>query len=311
MNFIVALFIFVIILFLYIHISDQYKKSEDLEIYDMDYVSNSHLQTICNLKQPFIFGFVIEDLLNISQRLKGNHDIKLWDNSNDPIYLPIESAVALFQSNSSTSSDDVSKNKYFTERNQDFLEDVDLLSDIRELDAFLKPDFCAHSKYELIMGSAGAEMPLRYHLDDRNFVFLISGKITVKMTPWRNRKYMDPIDDFENYDFYSKSSIHKECEFLEFVVESGHVLYIPPFWWHSIKIEYADTVAIGIHYKTVANVIACLPSLTRYYLQLSSTKVIPVRKLEIDSSHQHDSSHQPDSSHQTDSNLVTSSDSPI
>ena len=45
MNFFITFLIFMIILFLYVHINDQYKKSEDLEIYEMDYISNSELQT--------------------------------------------------------------------------------------------------------------------------------------------------------------------------------------------------------------------------------------------------------------------------
>lgn len=44
MNFLITFLIFILILFLYIHINDQYKKSEDLEIYEMDYTSNMELQ---------------------------------------------------------------------------------------------------------------------------------------------------------------------------------------------------------------------------------------------------------------------------
>jgi hypothetical protein len=33
----------------------EYKQSEDLEIYEMDYNNNVQLQEICNVKQPIIF----------------------------------------------------------------------------------------------------------------------------------------------------------------------------------------------------------------------------------------------------------------
>ena len=49
--------IFLVILFLYIHITNQYKKSEDLEIYEMDYTTNVHLQEVCDIKQPVLFEY--------------------------------------------------------------------------------------------------------------------------------------------------------------------------------------------------------------------------------------------------------------
>ena len=44
MNAFFHIFLFILILFMYIHIVNQYKTGEDLEIYEMDYVSNTHLQ---------------------------------------------------------------------------------------------------------------------------------------------------------------------------------------------------------------------------------------------------------------------------
>ena len=42
---------------MYIHIIHQYKTGEDMEIYEMDYVSNTHLQEVCNIKQPVLFYY--------------------------------------------------------------------------------------------------------------------------------------------------------------------------------------------------------------------------------------------------------------
>ena len=46
----IAIFIFFVILFLYIHIVDQYKRNDDLDILEMDYENNIELQKICNIK---------------------------------------------------------------------------------------------------------------------------------------------------------------------------------------------------------------------------------------------------------------------
>ena len=34
----------------------QFKKSEDLEIYEMDYSTNAHLQDVCDVRQPVLFN---------------------------------------------------------------------------------------------------------------------------------------------------------------------------------------------------------------------------------------------------------------
>ena len=57
MSTILNILLFIIILFLYIHITHQLKKSEDLEIYEMDYSSNTHLQEVCEIKQPVLFEY--------------------------------------------------------------------------------------------------------------------------------------------------------------------------------------------------------------------------------------------------------------
>ena len=49
-----TLCIFITILFLYIHIANQFKTSEELEIYETDYNSLKHLEDVCELKQPFL-----------------------------------------------------------------------------------------------------------------------------------------------------------------------------------------------------------------------------------------------------------------
>ena len=35
----------------------QYKKSEDMEIYEMDYISNTQLAEVCCIKQPVLFSY--------------------------------------------------------------------------------------------------------------------------------------------------------------------------------------------------------------------------------------------------------------
>ena len=55
MNIFFHFVIFCLVVFFYLHMKAQYKVSEDLEIYELDYTDNQHLQEICDAKQPILF----------------------------------------------------------------------------------------------------------------------------------------------------------------------------------------------------------------------------------------------------------------
>ena len=289
MNFLITFLIFILILFLYIHINDQYKKSEDLEIYEMDYTSNVELQKICNIKQPVIFEFkkihpnFFSDIIQFKKY--ENNDIQVKDvldywNPNvlsvDPIILSTSSFRTLIETDP--------KSHFFMENNQPFLEESGIVSQIGELDEYLKPSFNIHSKYDLIIGSANCVTPMRFHTDYRRFYVVTSGKITIKMTSWRSRKYLHPIIDYDNYDFFSKMNVWtsetnetttpinesnnndlNKIKFLEFDVHAGYVLYIPPYWWYSMKI-HEDAEVVSVSYQTLVNVLSNISDISQYYL---------------------------------------------
>jgi hypothetical protein len=301
MNFLITFLIFILILFLYIHINDQYKKSEDLEIYEMDYTSNVELQKICNIKQPVIFEFekihpkIFSDTIQFKKH--ENNDIQLKDvldywNPNvlsvDPIILSTSSFRTLIQSDP--------KSHFFMENNQAFLEESGIACQIGELDEYLKPSFNIHSKYDLLIGSANCVTPIRFHTDYRRFYIVTSGKISVKMASWRSRKYLHPIIDYDNYEFFSKMNVWisetrtsetttktsettgtnetaenqtndlNKIKFLEFDVHTGYVLYIPPYWWYSIKL-HQDAEVVSVSYQTLVNVMSNISDISQYYLR--------------------------------------------
>ena len=271
----------------------------------MDYITNTNLQEVCNIKQPILFQLTIPEFLDKMNDIHlfdkhDNTEIKVWDVndyytkntiSHDYIVLPYKSAEGLFKSDT--------KGHYYTEQNQDFLEEMDIISEIRELDVYLKPRFTVNTKCEIIMGSDKCTTPLRYHTNYRKFMYITSGKISVKMSPWRSKKYLHSYNDYENYDFYSPINIwspQKEymndmdkLRFLDFEVFSGFILYIPPYWWYSIRIDSVNTKIININYQTPMNICSNLPDIGRYYLQFHNTKRIPAIAIETKSSNEIDS----------------------
>ena len=53
MNLFFQIILFVIVLLFYIHITNQYKKGEDMEIYELDYKDNDYLQEVINQLEFF------------------------------------------------------------------------------------------------------------------------------------------------------------------------------------------------------------------------------------------------------------------
>lgn len=297
----VNIFIFLIILFLYIHITHQFKKSEDLEIYEMDYKNNAQLQEVCELKQPILFHYeavnpaFFEDIRVDELELDSPYDVRVkdindyWkeDNNVDHVILPFKSAVNLIKS-------DTSK-KYFTENNDDYVHESGLSDIFKENDSFIKPNYVIQTKYDMIMGSVNTVTPLRYHTNYRKFLMVNSGKIVVKMTPWKSSRYLHEYKDYENYEFRSPinvwdtqnqySSDMEKLKFLEFQVNSGYCLYIPPFWWYSIKFTgNSENLVTGITYTSIMNSLSNIPNYVLYFIQQNNIQKKVTRTLIIEPS---------------------------
>ena len=141
MKYLLEIGLFIIVLFLYLHIYYHLKVSNDLEVYSIQQPSKDKLEEVCNLRQPLYFDMVNEDILqtcNLSY-IDENYnpfDVKIRDNTSedkDNLYLPVslKEAIKLFK------NDD--NGKYITEKNQDFLEETAMVKNYRYNDSFLRP----------------------------------------------------------------------------------------------------------------------------------------------------------------------------
>lgn len=297
MSFYLHLLIFIIILFLYIHLVQQYKRSEDLEVYEMDYLTNENLQEICDIKQPVLFDYKtihpeffkdinidkIESPIYASNEVLVKENDDYWKDNDTVDYVVLEF------SNCQTLMTTDTHAKYFTENNSSFIEDAQLTDEYRANDTFLKPHLTAQTKYDICMGSKNATTPLRYHTYHRHFICVNSGKIHIKMTPWKSSKYLYPNKDFTNYEFFSPVNVWKpqrkyfhemdKIKFLEFDVLPGHVVFIPGYWWYSIKYGGEQTLTTTFTYNNIMNCLANVPNWGLYYLQQSNTKTKVVKTL--------------------------------
>jgi hypothetical protein len=279
----IPIVIFVTIVIIYLHVIWQYKHSEDLEIYEMDYVSNKGLQEVCNIKQPVLFNMQnweprFYNAVSYTVLNKLTQDINLKDNNDyfsarpettiDYVTLPLQGILRLMKTDN--------KACYFSENNAEFIEESGLVSEYRLMDKCFKPLFSANTTYDLLIGSRNVCTPLRYHNQSHRFCSITTGKVRVKMTPWRSRKYLDIIRDYDNYDFFTNMNVwyplpeHKhvynQMRFLEFDIDAGNVLFIPPYWFYSIRFAgNEDTVGAMFSYSTIPNVISNIYDIGMYY----------------------------------------------
>ena len=281
-----------IILVLYVHIQDQYKKCEDLEVYEMDYSTREQLNEVCAMKQPVLFAMPLEEDVIKVHYDDASVEIPVWDireyavrDSVEPIWLSYHSFHSLAKSDP--------KGHFFTRKNGKYVD----IEGKEVLDDLLRPALTGYSDIECLNGSTGAWIPLQYHLDDRTFFFVTKGKISVRMTPWRSRRFLSPVADYENYEFFSKlnpwTSTEKEIRWIDFEVVAGHVLSIPAWWWYSIRFSSVETEVVGVRYLTFGNILAHVPDWIRYYIQFHATQRISMKPLDT-------------TSHPTTSHLETS-----
>ena len=290
---IISLFIFCFVVFIYIHISAEWKKSQDLEVYESPFTTPSHLAEICDIKQPVIFTLSPEITAQYHSKMQNlqKHaasDVLVKDMREymipgapapEPVILPLDSAKRLVATDSGE--------KYLAEQNDAFLEETGLAGTFGQLDWALRPHACIANKYDYVFGSAGAHTPYRYHTHSRMFVLPIVGRVRVRLAPWKMTKHMWAVKDYEMYEFRSNvepwsGSTTKDIKSLDVDVLPGQMLFIPQYWWYSIKLTKGTELGTFV-YNTAINGLANAWDWTQYFLQQNNVTqriVAPLSELE-------------------------------
>jgi len=293
MQILFGIFLFCIVLFIYLHIQFHLKTSNDLEMYETDETSKNRLEEICDIRQPVIFDFMNDNIINTTNKKYlldsyNSFELKIRNvndiDYNNEVYIPLalHSAITLFNEDKSSS--------YFSEKNMDFLNETGVIKNMQYNDAFLRPYMVSNCNYDIIMGSEGTETPFRYEINYRNFFMVTQGSIQVKLSPPQSYKYLYPINDYENFEFRSPVNPWKtqkqylsnfqKIKCLEFVLLPGKTLFIPAYWWYSIKFN-KDTSISCFKYRTYMNNIAIIPEIGMYALQIQNVKRNVVKKVSI------------------------------
>ena len=294
MEIIIGFFIFCLVLFIYLHVQFHLKTSEDLEMYEVEQPSKDKLEEICDLRQPVLFDFDCQKIVESSNKsyITNNYnafEIKIRNvketdpNSELYIPLPLHAANKLFNEDTSST--------YFSENNKEFLEETGVIKSLKYNDEFLRPYMVSNCNYDIMMGSANTCTPFRYEINYRNYYLLTEGSAQIKLAPPHSIRYLYPNYDYENFEFRSPVdpwspqpkyiADFDKMKCLEFTLTPGKTLYIPAYWWYSIKFNKNTSISC-FNYRTYMNNIAVAPYIGMHALQIQNVKRNIVKKASID-----------------------------
>lgn len=292
MNYLISLLIFIIVLFFYIHIYHHFKTSNDLEVYTIENPSRDRLEEVCNIRQPFVFNLSNKEILNIFRldnliQNFGQFDIKIRNIKNIDDESEMHLPFSLSESELLLKND--KQNKYITERNIDFLSDTGLIKYLNQNDELLKPPMVSNSFYDYQCAAKNTTTPLRYSVNYRNYIYVIEGAVKLKLVCPDDTRYLNQIKDYENFEFRSPLDIWDvqdeysadfgKLRVLDLDLERNSILYIPAYWWYSIKFGESSSICT-FQYRTYMNNIAILPELLMSFLQRQNIKHNLMKKFE-------------------------------
>jgi hypothetical protein len=268
------------------------KTSNDLEIYTIDKPSKDKLEEICDIRQPVVFDYFNEDLMNNCSLKEldnkyGAFDLKVKEvgDNKDSMFLPLlmKETLELFKSEDK---------KYITENNNDFLEETCGIKHFKFNDYFLRPSFVARCIYDFMSGSDQAVTPLRYDLNYRNYYLVTDGEVDIKLVSPQYTKYLYEDKQYEHMEFLSPVNVwdiqeryvkdFNKVKVLDITLKKGSIVYIPAYWWYSIKYKGEHSSVCSFKYRTYMNIVAISPHILTHILQKQNIKLDMYEKLSMD-----------------------------
>ena len=260
----VILILCIIILF-YIHLREQFKTSNYLELYEILNPSRTELRELCDTKQPIlvndeIFGMSLDALccdygqyeINIREVCNSNTNTK-----NKLVFL--SDGMKLLDTDSSD-------NKIFiSDNNTQFIIDSQLNISLLKLDDLLRPIFTVKYSYDLNIGSKNFTSLLKSNMHSSYYIMVMDGEMELKLFPPINYKHLYNGIDITGDNFTSKINVWDtqydtsdklgKTVSMTMTVKKGHIFFVPSHWWYSYKFN-AKTILYTAKYITLMNLIS-------------------------------------------------------
>lgn len=246
MKFILYLIIFIISIITYIHVLYHLKKSNEYEVYDIDYINVNHLNDICNLRQPFTFTATQSSIPIKWESLVKNMELNIIKKSED-------------------------NKSIYSEHNHRIVPHYK--NKMLFLEKYIKPDFNITCIYDIIFSNENMTSELTHTYNYRNFYHVTEGNITIRFFPPDTSSVIEHTTDFETLNERSSYDIwnNKSNKFVEINAKENDIIFIPPYWWYSIKCNEQSCILV-YKYRTFMNNITILPQLLYSYIAIHNKK---------------------------------------
>ena len=162
------LIVFLTVLLLYFHLQFHWKTSNELDVAHVDISDKETLETIADLRQPFLFDRLPETTLLSDGLLEKVNIIR--DNKN--LEITHQSLVKLLNSESG-----LIKNHSFLNKSGYFESN----KSCKEMSIFLRPFMTLSTHHDILFGSKGATSVVKENLNYRNYIYVLEGNIEVKL----------------------------------------------------------------------------------------------------------------------------------
>ena len=157
MSSMINIIVFLLVLIFYIQLTEQHKKNNDLEVYQLDYIDHKDIHDYCRLKLPivinynninseFVSGINKDNLMSIAKYLQIKNEDDFYKETPDNSYVEMDTQNAniLFE----TSSNEA----YYTEKNYEMIRSSSLCKVFESNDFLLKPDMNIVTEYDILFG---------------------------------------------------------------------------------------------------------------------------------------------------------------
>jgi len=234
MTFIVQIIIFLIIVFIYLHIKFQLKINNNLEVYEIDYETNENLQKVCDIKLPVIFNVKNIGFTDIPTELTDEHskmEINVKDNTDETeVKMSYNTAMVLINNN----------DKYYSSNNSDFIFKSNLIADYRKNDKFLCPPLIIDRVYDYIVGNKNTIINTQVHTSDRQYIYVKNGNIRIIMG--LSSEVVENCDE------------KNEKKSLTVNLLEGNIISIPSYWYYKIIFDEKSEL-MSYTYRSLINIV--------------------------------------------------------
>lgn len=237
----------IFIIVAYVHIRSHLKTNNEMKVHEIRQPTKKVFEEICDIRQP-VQMFFNEDLSKIGDLFTGMIYIRNVEQTPSYVSVDIDSAERIFEEDK--------RKRYISERNTKQSDSG--------IDTFLRPPLCAFHQFDVLRGSKGAVTPFRYEHYYRHFLYVVEGSVVVCLAPPNTSDMVSVVADRELFEFrtdanpWSKKALFRTKEV---TLSKGELLFVPAYWWYSIKYREVTDRVYAFKYQTYASICSILPNL--------------------------------------------------